>query len=104
MSRKSLAPLAAVLVSLVVMLPAESCANDGNGGPLGRWYTATSAFNTPIPANPPIHPDSAQMLKLWVPNPSNPYSYYWLGPRGGPAEGSAPAVGYASKSTTSVTV
>jgi hypothetical protein len=91
----------------MALLVTGCVAGDGHGGrasALGQWYASTSAFNTEIPANPPIHPDSAQMVKLWAPNPSNPYSYYWLGPRGGPGEGSAPAVAYPSKATPPATV
>jgi hypothetical protein len=56
----------------------------GGTGPSinGRWYPSTSALNIPIPANPPIHPDSAAMINSpnWILDPSSPYKQ-WLGPR-----------------------
>lgn len=46
-----------------------------------RPFSSSSAFNTPIPASPPIHPDSAAMISTsttWL----YPGSYQeWLGPR-----------------------
>jgi hypothetical protein len=49
----------------------------------GRWYASNSALNTPIPANPPISPNSTAMIQNnpnWVLPSSSPYKQ-WLGPR-----------------------
>jgi hypothetical protein len=76
------------------------------GGPTidGSWFTATSAWNTPIPTNPSIHPDSASMLTLWAPQGTNNYNNYWLGPRAGPRLSAAPAVAYPTASTPTLTI
>ena len=48
----------------------------------GPWYSGTSAWNTPIPANAPIHPNSASMVNAlnttWCPNQGclGPADYY----------------------------
>jgi hypothetical protein len=44
------------------------------------------------------------MLSLWAPQGTNTWNNYWLGPRGGPGLGAAPAVGYPSSSTALVNV
>jgi hypothetical protein len=49
----------------------------------GRWYALNSAFNTTIPTNPPISPNSTSMIQNnsnWVLPSSSPYKQ-WLGPR-----------------------
>jgi hypothetical protein len=96
----------AVLLGTVFLLlaAAQAAAHTTRSAGTSRWYSATSAFNTPIPPNPPIHPDSGEMVKLWEPDPGNPSSSYWLGPRGGPGLSATPAVGYPKRSTPDVTV
>src|SRR6266576_1261337 len=78
--------------------PSASVASDG------PWYSSASAFNKPIPASPPIYPNSASMLTTWAPQGTNTWNSYWLGPRGGPGLGAAPAVAYPTSSTPNVTV
>jgi hypothetical protein len=58
----------------------------------GRWYSTSSAFNTPIPSSPPIHPDSALMRST--------ISSHLFGPTGS----SVPSIYYATSSTPTVTV
>lgn len=54
----------------------------GGGGTSFQPYSLSSAFNTPIPANPPIHPDNALMISsanFWLNGPTNAQAE-WLGP------------------------
>ena len=44
------------------------------------------------------------MLTTWAPQGTNTWNSYWLGPRGGPGLGAAPAVAYPTSSTPNVTV
>src|SRR5207247_3401938 len=62
----------------------------------GRWYSAASAFNTPIPANAPIRPDSSSMSSALA----NYRSYPWMGP----TSSGTPGVVTATSSTPNVTV
>jgi len=65
---------------------------------LDRWYSCSSAWNKPIPANPPIRPDSALMASRWVPQGSNWWNKNWL------LIQNADSIAYPSRSTPFVTV
>lgn len=64
----------------------------------GRWYRATSAWNTRIPQNPPIAPRNAGLMQA--------FGARWCvrGACLGPTMVSVPAVYYASRATPLVTV
>lgn len=57
----------------------------------GRLYSPDSPWNTPIPASPPIHPDSVHMITgVWTDSGGHPHAWSavpgyaysaWLGPR-----------------------
>lgn len=57
----------------------------GGGGAAYRPYVDTSTYNTPIPASPPIHPLSSQMISganYWLLGGTAQDQYKeWLGPR-----------------------
>lgn len=75
-----------------------------SGARTARWYPG-SAFDTPIPAGVAVHPQSAAMIAAhFVPQGANDYNKCWLGPRGGPNLGAAPAVAYPDDATPLVTV
>jgi hypothetical protein len=57
-----------------------------------RWYAADSPWNTPLPADPPIHPDSAAMVSAFPPEVL------------GPTSSSVPSVWVADSSTPRVDV
>jgi hypothetical protein len=82
--------------------PDAQCKNRAHGvRPVcvgGRWYRRTSTWNTPIPRNPPIAPNSASLI--------NAFNNRWCVRAAclGPTSVSVPSVWTASKSMPLVTV
>ena len=64
-------------------------------GVSGRWYSATSAWNTPIPPNPALSPDNSAQISWMVQNASNVF---------GPTLNSVPSIFIATNATPWVTV
>src|SRR5262249_26073889 len=46
-----------------------------------RWYACAASVNEPIPANPPISPYNAALMANFVPQGSNVWNQYFIGPR-----------------------
>jgi uncharacterized protein YkwD len=84
----------------VTIVVAEFGRRSGQALPSQRLYSQTSALNTLIPVNPPIHPDSSRMVgPEWIDNRF--LGVDWLGPF---TNRSKPAIWYATTSTPLVPV
>lgn len=88
------------VTTLTSAVTAVIAAAGGGGGDAfnSRWFDPAAALNTPIPNGHPISPYSSQIISHLVPQGSNVWNQYFLGPR------NAEPIAYPDGSTPLVTV